>query len=424
MLTERLRNAIVASAEAREALNALADDAPEADRTAAVNRLTEADREMREATAAEPLQQADPLATDPTAPDAAERERREIRSRTRMGDYVRAVIQGQPVDGAAAEFAAACGCPGQMPLEAFGESGPAGGREVRADAVTSGPAAATQVQTAPILPAVFRESIGAELGIEMPTVGPGQASYPVISASASAAPTAAATPRDATAATITPTSVTPKRITGSVVWKKEDAALLGDLDTALVSDIQAVLRDAYDAQVAAGDGNAPNLRGLATQLPLSAAGSDAAATTWAVLVERAAAMVDGTYSTRFADLRAVMSVQAYAYLASLFRADNTELTGLDWMMAKFASVQASGRIAQAAQTNQDGARSPVFVRRARPVGRVAVTPVWQGVTLIRDEISGASAGTVKVTADMLVGGIAFLRSAAFSTFAIATGAKQ
>ncbi|MCY4020169.1 MAG: hypothetical protein OXG39_12250 [Chloroflexi bacterium] len=336
---------------------------------------------------------------------------------------MRAAIQGRPVEGAAAEFAAACGCPGQMPLEAFGEPA-APRREVRADAVTSGPAADTQQVTAPILPAIFQESIGADLGIEMPTVAAGQAVYPVITQSVTAAPAAPATPRDATAATITPTALKPSRITGSVVWKKEDAALLGDLDTALVGDLQAVLRDAYDAQVAAGNGAAPNMRGLATQLPLSAAGSDAAATTFAVLVQRAAGMVDGLYATRLSDLRAVMSVQAYAYLASLFRANETEATGLDWLTSRFGSIRANGRIAEAAQTAQDGARSPVFVRRGRPVGRVAVAPVWQGVTLIRDEISGASAGTVKVTADMLVGGIGFLRSAAFATFAIATGAKS
>ncbi|MCY4020157.1 MAG: hypothetical protein OXG39_12190, partial [Chloroflexi bacterium] len=87
MLTERLKNALTAVAEARDALNGLAADAADADRDAAVRKLTEADRELRDATAAEPTQPADSLDTDPDAPDAAERERREIRSRTRMGDY-------------------------------------------------------------------------------------------------------------------------------------------------------------------------------------------------------------------------------------------------------------------------------------------------------------------------------------------------
>ena len=421
MITRRLAEAITAATEARERLNALADDAPDADRTAAVAALTAADRELREAATAEPDERPDPLNTDePADPEA--RERRELRSRLRPGDYVRAAITARPVDGVAAEFAAACGCPGQMPLDAFEAAAPAPRRETRADAVTDGPAADTAVQTAPILPAIFRESVAASLGIDMPMVGAGQANYPVITQSVTAGPVAAGERRDATKAVITPQAVVPGRISGTVVWKKEDAALLMDLDTALVGDLQAVLADSFDQDVVTGDGVKPNIRGLATQLPLPAAAQDAAATTFAVLTQRSAGMVDGLFSTRFGDLRAVTSVGVYAYLASLFRANNTELTGLDWMMMKFGSVMANGRVTDHAK-GAAGARGAVYVRRGRPVGRVAVLPVWQGVTLTRDSITGADAGTIKVVADMLVGGIAFLRPDAFGVFSVATTAK-
>lgn len=66
----------------------------------------------------------------------------------------------------------------------------------------------------------------------------------------------------------------------------------------------------------------------------------------------------------------------------------------------------------------------LIVRGARPVGRVAVLPVWQRVTLIRDEITDAKTGVVPVNANMLVGGIGFLRVNAFSGFAVATEDKQ
>ena len=180
--------------------------------------------------------------------------------------------------------------------------------------MTAGPAAATQATTAPVLPAVFRGSVAADLGIEMPMVQAGQAVYPAVTASATAAPAAKATARNATAATITPSTVEPRRITGRIVWRKEDAALLSDLDTALVSDLSAVLVDAFDDQIVNGDGSAPNLRGLATQLPLPAAATDAAATTFGKLVERAASAVDGLYSNSFRDCRLCMSVEAHAYL--------------------------------------------------------------------------------------------------------------
>jgi len=408
-MNERLRKALLAENAARAALND-ADEPTEELRQA----LTAASAEVREA-----LEEAsDPadLGGGDTGPDPA---RAELRERVRPGRYLAAAIRGVAVDGAEAEYSAEMGCPGAVPLDCFAPP------ETRADAVTEGPAADTQVQTDAILPAIFRGSVAAMLGIEMPTVAPGQANYPAITTSATAAPAAPATPRDATAAVIGVTSLTPNRITGSVVYRKEDAALLGDLDAALTGNIRAVLTDAYDEQVINGDGSSPNLRGLAKQLPATAAGSDAAATTFPVLVQRAAGMVDGLFSEMFSELRAAMSVEAYAYLASLFRDDtNNADSALDWLMANFGTVRANGRIKESAQSADDGKRSNVFVRRGRPVGRVAVAPVWQGVSLIRDEITGASAGTVKVTADMLVGGIGFLRPDAFATFMVATGAKS
>ena len=119
-----------------------------------------------------------------------------------------------------------------------------------------------------------------------------------------------------------------------------------------------------------------------------------------------------------------MSVEAHAYLTSLFRGNTSEMSALDWLAKRFQSLKASGRIEKDDKSGSHGDRSSVFVRRNRPVGRVAVAPVWQGLSLIRDELSGASAGTVAVTADMLVGGVAFLRSAAFATFSVASTPKS
>ena len=409
-MNERLRKALLAENAARAALND-ADEPTDELRQALADASAECRAALEEASEPEP----DPadIAAGDTGPDPRVAE---LRSRVNPGAYIAAAIIGQPVAGAEAEYAAEIGCPGAMPLDLFGEP------ETRQDAVTTGPAAETDRNTAAILPAIFRGSVAAMLGIEMPTVAAGQAVYPQITQSVTAAPTAPATARDATKATIGVQTTVPHRITGSVVFRKEDAALLGDLDSALVGNLRAVLTDAFDDQIINGDGSAPNLRGLQTQLPIP--GTDAAATTYAQVVQRVAAQVDGLYAETMGDLRAAMSVEAYAYLAGLFRSANVADTALDFVTRTMGTVRANGRIKQQAQTADNGARSGVFVRRSRPVGRVAVAPVWQGVSLIRDEISGASAGTVKVTADMLVGGITFLRADAFSTFAIATGAKS
>jgi hypothetical protein len=426
-VTKRLRDALTAQIEARQAVNAADEDDKRAEALAA---LTAADKEVREALDAEPETTTDDLATDGV--DAEERERREIRERTNMGDYIRSAIVERPVEGAAAEWAAAMGCPGMMPLEAFdGHMAPREtrqARETRADAVSAGPALDTQTQTAMILPSVFRETIAADLGIEMPMVGTGLANYPVITTPPTAGARAVDAGGDATAAVITPISVAPKRIQGRVSWRREDAALLGDLDTALVGDLGAVLADVYDQEIVEADGDLAQkggrMHGLSAQLPLPAAATDAAATTFPAFVQRVAALLDGTFSTMLSQLRLQTSVEAYAYLASLFRSNESETAALDWAMGRVGSLMASGRITQAARGAAAGARSVVYCRRARPVGRVAVAPVWQGVNLIRDEITGARQGHVAVNADMLVGGIAFTRPSAFAATSIATTAKQ
>ena len=362
-MNERLRKALLAENAARAALND-ADEPTEELR----NALAAASAECRAALEAASEPEPDPadLGGGDTGPDA---QLAEVRSRVAPGGYIRAAILGRHLDGAEAEYADAMGCPGAMPLDLFAEP------ETRADATTEGPDADTERNTAAILPAIFRGSVAAMLGIEMPTVASGQAVYPQITQSVTAAPAEPATARDATAATIGVQTAAPKRITGSVVFRKEDAALLGDLDSALVGNVRSVLTDAFDDQIINGNGTSPNLRGLQKQLPLPAAATDAAATTYANVVSRAAGMVDGLYAETFADLRAAMSVEAYAYLASLFRSNNVADTGLDWIMRQFGTVRANGRIKQAAQTAASGARSSVFVRRARPVGRVAVAPV-------------------------------------------------
>ena len=426
-MTKRLRDALAKQIECRQAVNEAETDEVREEKHKA---LVAADKEVREALDAEPEPQTDPLETE-AAEDSEARERRELREKVNMGDFVRAAIRDRSVTGAAAEWAEACGCPGAMPLEAFDavrESREANNREVRQDAVSAGPATDTQSQTAPILPSIFRQTIAADLGIDMPMVGTGQQTYPVITTPPTAGARELDAGGDATAAVITPLTVAPKRIQGRVTWRREDAALLMDLDTALVGDLEAVLRDTYDAEIIAGDGDVTTkggrMHGLLAQLPMPAEATDAAATTFDVFVRRIAGALDGTFATMLEQLRLQTSVEAYAYLASLFRTPDSDLAALDWAMGRVGSLMSSGRIALNPRTGAHGARSVVWARRTRPVGRVAVAPVWQGVSLIRDEITGSKRGQVTVNADMLIGGIAFTRPEAFAVTSVATTAKQ
>ena len=138
-----------------------------------------------------------------------------------------AALRGRSVDGIEAETGAAFDCPGLIPLELLGEA-----REVEHRAITPAPSADTAVNVAPIMPAVFDRSAAAFLGIEMPTVAAGTASYPVLTAkrcTAGARAKSAGAPE--TAGTITPYTVTPRRITGAFRIAREDEAVLPDLES-------------------------------------------------------------------------------------------------------------------------------------------------------------------------------------------------
>ena len=107
-MTGKLRDALATEIETRAKWNALATDAPEADRTAATKALDDASVETRAALKDEPVE---PLvADDPTDPET--RERLIITKKARAGDVVAALVEGTPVEGATAECRSAFGMTG------------------------------------------------------------------------------------------------------------------------------------------------------------------------------------------------------------------------------------------------------------------------------------------------------------------------
>ena len=116
-MTKKLKALMLQLSELREVANEAADD----QRPAALAKLKAAELEYREALAVEPDGvTADPLTVDQHgAMSTEQRERAEVRARVARGAWIRAAIRGVPVDGAEAEYAAAVGCVGAMPLDIF-----------------------------------------------------------------------------------------------------------------------------------------------------------------------------------------------------------------------------------------------------------------------------------------------------------------
>ena len=342
--------------------------------------------------------------TEAPAEDAEARERRDLLGRAWMAEWVRAAIRGVRVEGAEAETAAAFGCRGAVPLEAFEVEQR---QAVEHRAITPAPSTDTATNVAAIMPAVFDRGAAAFLGVEMPTVPSGTASYPVITGSVEAAPKAKSASAPETAGVITPYTVTPRRISGSFRITREDEAMLDGLESALRDNLGSVLSDQVDRQVVGGNGTAPNLNGINTQLT-DATAPEAGAETFDRYVAAVASHVDGLYANTLRDVRVLVGPHTYRHAAATFRGTDGETAAGSYIASMTGGWRASRRIADPASKVQ-----AAIVRRSAVPGRAAVAPVWQGVELIRDPFTAAGKGETVLTVLLLMGGVAILRPDAF-----------
>ena len=357
--------------------------------------------EYRAALVAEPPD--DSTSATPTG-DPEDRERMEIRERSRLARYLSAAIAGRSVDGAEAELSAAFDCPGAVPLAMFETRQ----RQPEQRDVTAAPSIVDSTLGA-IVPALLQRSAAAWLGIEMPTVGVGDQSYPVVGTSVTGGPKAKSAAAAETVGAFTVTTAQPRRITGAFRFTLEDAARFDGMEEALRENLSSVLSDAADGQAVNGSGSGDGtINGLLNRLT----DPDAPAATAESFSRYNAAMlshIDGTFAVDRTGVRALVGAATYRHAGGVFRSNETDLSALDYIAEKFGGVRLSNRIPAAASNVQQA-----IVRRSNPAGdRVAVMPVWEGLTLIRDEVSGAGKGEIVVTGVMLAGDVVILRPGAF-----------
>ena len=175
--------------------------------------------------------------------DPEERERLDILGKARLGNALRAVIDGKPLQGAESELRSAYGLSGdhELPHELFE---PREAKEKRA--ATGAPATGTQVNEQPVQPFIYQEGVAGFLGIDMPQVGGGTASHPVLTTGTPAGMKAKGGAADETRAVFTVSTSTPKRVTGSFRVRVEDMALFPQLEDALRRDIPMSLSNAVE----------------------------------------------------------------------------------------------------------------------------------------------------------------------------------
>ena len=346
--------------------------------TALDSELTDAETEFR--TAADALLTEQTTTAAPGGEDSEAREKRELVGRANLGDVYNSILEKRgATDGATAEAQAAHGCaPNQIPLAML-----AAPTEVRA--VTPTPGASQTEQAETVLP-VFASGSGAFLGIDRPSVPPGQSVFPVLtSRPAVGGPTALSTDQPDTTGAFDSALLPPLRISAAFIYRRTDAMQFVSMDSALRSALNGGLQEKLDYEAIAGDDGLLN----GTNLPNN---NVSAITTFAHYLSLFLyGRVDGRYAEQKNDIRVLMGAPTYAHAGSVYQSSAYK-SALSVLEQDSGGVRVSAHVPAVSNSNKQNAVVRLGMRRD------AVQPIWSAITIILDEVTKSGAGEIEVTA--------------------------
>ena len=313
----------------------------------------------------------------PEEKDPETREMETLAERCDVGAIFAAALEHRATEGPEAELQKHYNLAAhQVPLDLL---------ETRA--VTPAPSSVGQQQQA-IIPGVFPQSVAAFLGVDMPRVGVGESVFHVLTKNAEVKTPDENAEAAETTGSFSADVLSPKRLQASFFYSREDRARFAGMDSALRENLSMALSDALDKQVVSGT------NGLLTGTNLANHNASAVTTFAAYLSTLGFARVDGTYAMDSADIRLVVGAGTYAHMGSVYRASNTEQNALERLMAITGGLRVSAHVPAVSGNKQNA-----IVRRG--TRRDMVAPIWEGVSLIPDEITKAKDGQIVITAVMM-----------------------
>ena len=310
------------------------------------------------------------------------RELRQLVDQSNVGQIFDAALDRRNIDGATRELQqhhhlAA----NQVPLDLLG------GGQVETRAITAAPANVGQEQQ-PIIPYVFPMSVAAFLGIPQPRVPVGEAVYPVLTSELSVGtPVESAEQIEITGA-FSADVLSPGRIQASFFYSREDSARFAGMDAALRANLSEGLEDGLDRVILSGT------NGLLTGTNLPNNNVNAVTDFDGYVSNFGYDRVDGRYADAAMSLRIVVGSATYAHMGGVYRNNSVDRTALDRLMEITGGVRVSAHVPAVASMKQNA-----VVRLGMRMDAVAA--LWEGVTLIPDEVTGAKKGEISITAVML-----------------------
>ena len=350
-----------------------------AEQTAAMESLTKEvsakEPELRAALAAEP----DPK--EIVLEGGAEaRELAQLTERSNVGSIIMGVTEKRHSLGAELELQQAHGlAENQFPIDMLRT-------EQRAAGVTTAPTNVGTSQEEIVRP-VFANGAGAYLGITRPVVAQGDSVFPVLSTRPDVGgPHSDSSDVPETDSTFDADLLAPERIQASSMYRRVDAARFPGMDAALRMALNSGLEEKLDYEVLRGT------EGLLTGSKLSNHNKSGETSHAQYLSQFCFARVDGRYAAEQSDIKVLMGSGTYSHAGSTYQS-TPHLSALDALMAK-VPVRVSANIPDVASTKQNnvirlGMRSDY------------VQPLWNGVTIIVDEVTGSGKGEIEVTAVLL-----------------------
>ena len=353
------------------------------ERDGLMTEMRESEGQLQAALVAEETETRQSTQTSNDDPESAELRR--LESRASIGAVFSAAIEHRQTDGETAELQQHLGlAPNQIPLALL--RGPAEQRTVEKRAVTPAPADVGQTQSA-IIPAVFPRAAGSWLSVDMPTVTAGDASFPVLTTNAAPGTPAKGAAQAETTGAFSAEVLTPKRIQASFFYGREDRARFMGMNEALRMNLSDALSDKLDAEIIAG----PNGLLTGTNITRKAA---TGVTTFSEFRKEFFALVDGTYAWGADDLRVLFGSATFGLVATTFLDATDSQSVLDSITRVAGGIRVSAHVPAVANDKQDA-----LVRLG--MRRDMVAPVWEGITLIPDEVTKAAEGQIVLTAVML-----------------------
>ena len=309
--------------------------------------------------------------------DPEGREMRSLISKCNVGKIFDSALEHRSTDGAERELQEFHKLSeNQIPLELL---------ETRA--VSPAPGQVGQ-NLEPIIPYVFPDSASRFLGIDMPTVPVGDSVFAVLTSELDVGTPAENATQAETTGAFSANVLSPSRLQASFFYSREDRARFAGMDEALRMNLSDGLSDGLDEQVLAGT------NGLLSGTNLSNHNASAETTFEGYIQGFGFGRVDGRFASATSDLRAVMGSGSYAHAGATYRNTSVDRNAVDRLMEITGGLKVSAHV-PAVVSHKQNAVIRLGMRRDM------VVPLWQGISILDDQITKASSGQIVITAIML-----------------------